>query len=514
MFKYTSPEECGISPKSVKKYVSLLEKYGLSTHSVIMARGDKIFFEQYWEPFNADFTHRLYSVTKSYVAIAIGFLVDEGKVSLDEKIVNYFKNDLPENLFQNVEAQTVRNMLMMSTGFPLSRGNWFADKGDRVRFYFDKSSGNIDTVRDKSKIPGSFFEYDSNGSFILGSLVERVSGKTLVEYLREKLFDKIGVSDTIHCLKCPGGHSWSDSALLSTPLDLLKVARFTLNYGEWNGEQLLSRDYLKEATSSLIDNSSDGLVSFQSFGYGYQIWKTWQDSFFFNGMGCQFAICVPHKDMILIYNGDNQGNALAKSVIIDRFFEEIVDTAADKPLTEDKEAQTDLKEYCKELKLYCLEGKASSDTAALVSGKEYTLENNPMGITKVKFTFDGDRGVFEYTNPRGDKKLPFGMCKNLFTKFPESYSDEVGSHIKDGHEYNAAISAAWREDDLLGIMVQVIDEYFGRLYFSVRFLNDGRIAIQCTKTAEDFFHGYGGYASGQQASACTHTATRTVSEHT
>ena len=514
MFKYATPEQCGVSSKSIKKYVSLLEKYGLSTHNVIMARGDKIFFEQYWEPFNADFTHRLYSVTKSFVAIAVGFLIDEGKLSLDGKIVDYFKDDVPENVIKNVKDQTVRDMLMMSTGFPLSRANWFADKGDRVKFYFNKSSGDINTAGDKSKIPGSFFEYDSNGSFILGALVERISEKTLVEYLREKLFDKIGVSDTIHCLKCPGGHSWSDSALLATPLDLLKVARFTLNYGSWNGEQLLSKEYLKEATSALIDNSADGTVAYNSFGYGYQIWRTWQDSFFFNGMGCQFAICVPHTDMILIYNGDNQGNGNAKNVIIDRFFEEIVDTATDLPLPEDAEAQGELKEYCKGLKLYCLDGKPFSDTASAVSGKEYILENNPMGITKVKFTFDGDGGVFEYTNPRGEKKLPFGMCKNLFVKFPESYSDEVGSHIKDGHEYDAAVSAAWREDNLLGIAVQVIDEYFGRLYFAVRFFPDGKIAIQCVKTAEDFFHGYSGYASGQQASACTHTATRTVCEHT
>ena len=135
MFRYATPEECGVSPKSIKKYVSLLEKYGLSTHDVIMAKGDKIFFEQYWAPFNADFPHRMYSVTKSFVAIAIGFLVQDKKLSLDDKIVDHFKNDVPENVFPNVKAQTVRDMLMMSTGFPGYRGYWFGDKradADRV----------------------------------------------------------------------------------------------------------------------------------------------------------------------------------------------------------------------------------------------------------------------------------------------------------------------------------------------------------------------------------------------
>ena len=499
MFKYTTPESCGISSEHIKKYVSLLEKHGLSTHNVIIARGNDIVFEQYWEPFHAALTHRLYSVTKSFVSIAIGFLLDEGKLSLDDRITDHFKNDTTENLLENVKEQTVRNMLMMSTGFPTARGNWFADKGDRVKFYFNRGSGETDQNREISRIPGAFFEYDSNGSFILGTLVERITGKTLLEYLREKLFDKIGVSDSIRCLKCPGGHSWTDSAILSTPLDLLKVARFTLNYGSWDGQQLLSEKYLKDATSALIDNSADGNVSSQSFGYGYQFWRTWQDSFFFNGMGCQLAVCVPHKDMILIYNGDNQGNALAKSVIIDRFFDEIVDTANDTPLPKNEKAEGELLDYCKGLKLFSASGKAFSKTAALVGGKEYTLGKNPMGLIKVRFTFDGDEGVFEYENARGRKRLPFGLCKNVFTKFPESYSDEIGSHVKEGHEYRSAVSAAWREEDLLGITVQAIDDYFGRLYLAARFLKDGRIALQCTKTAEDFFNGYAGYAEGKEA---------------
>ena len=500
MFKYATPEECGVSSKHVKKYVSLLEKYGLSTHDVIMAKGDRIFFEQYWEPFNASFPHRLYSVTKSFVALAIGFLVQDKKISLDDKIVDYFKNDVPENVFPNVKTQTVRDMLMMSTGFSNSRGHWFSDKSDgadRVKYYFEKSSGEINVDRDKSKLPGVFFEYDSNGSFILCALVERVSGRSLVDFLRERLFDKIGVSDSVRCLTCPGGHSWGDSALICTPLDLLKVARFTLNYGEWNGEQILSREYLTDATSPLIDNSGDGLISYNSFGYGYQIWRTWENSFFFNGMGCQFAVCVPHKDMILIYNGDNQGNAGSKSVILDRFFEEIVDNAQDTPLPADTNSEKELKDYCKELKLFSLSGETVSETAALVNGKTFVLNKNPMKITKVRFTFNGGEGLFEYTKDGEDKKLPFGLGKNVFSVFPEDCSDNVGAFKVKGHYYKCAVSAEWKEKHKLGIAVQVIDDYFGRLYFSVCFKDGETVALSCTKTAEDFFIGYSGYADGR-----------------
>ena len=216
-------------------------------------------------------------------------------------------------------------------------------------------------------------------------------------------------------------------------------------------------------------------------------------------MGCQLAVCVPHKDMILIYNGDNQGNADAKAVIIDRFFDEIVSAAEDSPISANEKAEKELSDYCRELKLHVLDGIQFSETASRVSGRTYILGKNPLGISKVRFTFNGDTGVFEYVNAGGEKALPFGLCKNVFTKFPESYSDDVGAFVKDGHEYGAAVCAAWREENLLGISVQVIDDYFGRLYFAVRFLPDGRIALNVTKSAEDFFNGYAGYADGKEA---------------
>ena len=84
--KYSTPEKCGISTAVLKKYVDHLEKNGLSTHSLIVMRGDNVVLEKYWAPFHRDFNHRMYSSTKSYTAIGIGLLEEEGKISLDEKL--------------------------------------------------------------------------------------------------------------------------------------------------------------------------------------------------------------------------------------------------------------------------------------------------------------------------------------------------------------------------------------------------------------------------------------------
>ena len=490
MFTYEKPEAMGVKSENIRKYVEILDDAELSTHNIIIAKGDKIIYENYYAPFNKNFLHRMYSVTKSFVAIAVGFLVQEGKISLDDKIVDLFPKDITDGANDNMKKQTVRNMLMMSTGFPAENGNWFIRRAkDRVKDYFSNSEG-------YSKIPGSFFEYDSHGSFVLGAMVERISGMELTEYLRSRLFDKIGVSKEAYCLKCPGGYAWGDSALMCTATDLLKVAKFTMNLGNWEGEQILSSEYLTDATSNLIPTHWNSERPSQ-YGYGYLIWKQQQDSFFFNGMGCQFAVCVPHKDMILIYNGDNQGEPAAKSIIIDTFFNLIVNDAQEKSLPDNKDEYDKLMSISKDAKLMYCKGNTFSPTADKINEKTYILDKNIMGIEDIKFTFDKDSGIMSYTNAQGHKELPFGLGKNVFEKFPQGgYSDMCGSERLPDHYYDCAVSAGWLTDSVLYINVQIIDKYFGRLHMYFSFVDDNTICIRMNKIAEDFLDEYNGKARG------------------
>ena len=100
MFTYVSPAEAGVSAKQIQKYIQVLEKHGIETHDMILARGNQIFFEQYWSPLHAGFAHRMYSTTKSYVSIAEGFAIQDGLVALDDRIVDYFPEDVPENVLK------------------------------------------------------------------------------------------------------------------------------------------------------------------------------------------------------------------------------------------------------------------------------------------------------------------------------------------------------------------------------------------------------------------------------
>ena len=115
MFEKISPEQAGVSSFNVAKYISILQKRGVNMHGLLMLKDGKIFCEEYWKPFHKDFCHRMYSQTKSFVGVAIGLLEEEGKLSLDDKIANYFPEKIDGEIQEELKSQTIRDMLTMST---------------------------------------------------------------------------------------------------------------------------------------------------------------------------------------------------------------------------------------------------------------------------------------------------------------------------------------------------------------------------------------------------------------
>ena len=485
---YKKPEECGISSANIEKFIRTLEDRHIFTHNVIIAKGNDIIFEKYWKPFDDKFLHRQYSVTKSIVALAVGFAEQDGLVDLDAPISKYFPKET-ENAVEPIKNQTVREMLMMETA--LIPEHWIRSKcKDRVQFYFDNAS------LENKRPSGTIYRYDSSGSFILCAMIERVTGKKFMDYMREKCFDKIGVSREATCLSCPGGHSWGDSGLLCTAKDMLRMARFTMNMGAWDGEQLLNENYVRVATSKLVDNNVDFIYEHNTFGYGYQIWRTYDNSFFFNGMGAQLAVCVPHKDIIMIYNGDNQGNNFnAKKNIMDAFFDIII--RSEHNISNPDAAQASLLEYTKDLKLGTIVGEVNSSFADKINAKVFRLDKNPMEIKWIQLTFTDDICRFDYENASGKKTLLLGMGKNVFDKFPEEgYSDTVGATYAKGNFYICAACAVWVEEQKLGMHIQAIDKYFGRLSIQFGFKDSSTVGIKMTPAAECFFDEYNGFAAG------------------
>jgi len=490
MFEKITPEEAGVSSFEVAEFIRNLNKRGMQMHSLLMMKGDKLFAEYYWAPFDANFTHRMYSQTKSYTAVAIGLLEEEGKLSLDDPMSKYFteKIDTPQHM--HLQNQTIRQMLTMTTvGAP---GVWFnTDYDDRTWMYFNHNrDGDL-------RCPDTIWEYDSAGSQVLSNLVEKLSGMSTFDYLNEKIFRELGTFKTARMLRVRNGDSWGDSALLCTARDMVSFARFVMNYGTWGDKRLMNERYLREATSALKDNIEYEHSVFQH-GYGYQIWRTEQNGFAFNGMGSQYTVCLPDKDIIFSCTADTQGHPHAQDLILGYFFDLIAENISAEPLPEDPEAYEYLEAETSDLTLYAIQGAPDSSMRASLSGSEYICDENPMGIKSFSFSFseDGKRGELTYVNEQGRKCLPFGINHNVFCKFPElGYSNEIGgARTTDGFTYVAAVSAAWRQEDKLVLDVQIIDKYFGNGLFIFAF-NGDYATVRMKKTAEDFMGKYLGTAN-------------------
>lgn len=483
MFPKVSPESIGLSSRDLQAFLQSLEDNGLVMHSALFLRGQSLFGEFYWNPFDENFCHRMYSQTKSFVGVAIGFLEEERKISLDDPIALYFLDKMDDSIPPFLANQTIRHMLTMTTS--AQAPYWFhtADP-DRTHEYLNAS----DVVRPSNSLWG----YDTHGSQVLASLVERVSGKSLFTYLEEKLFRHLGTFQTASILKTPNGDSWGDSAMLCTGRDMLSFARFVMDGGVWQGKRLLNATYLEAATARQKDNQLSGFAAFHTHGYGYQIWRHPLGGFSFHGMGGQFTFCFPEQDLIFTCTGDNQGYPAAPSLLFDNLRQHVIAKLSD-PLPEDPVAQAALASYGESLQLAVAQGARESSFAAQLSGKKYVCDKNPMGIRSFYFDFQGDRVLWHYENAQGGKTLPLGLGYNLFGPFPQyGYSDGVGGERSDGGFcYHCAASAAWLEEQKLGLRVQIIDRYFGN-FFAVFAFRDHYCAVRMIKCAEDFLQEYEG----------------------
>lgn len=485
MFRTVTPESVGISSRAVTKLIRTLNRRGLATHSLLMLRGSDIFAEYYWKPFHAGFCHRQYSQTKSFVSVAIGLLEEDGKLCLDDTIASYFPEKIENPLPPYLQQLTIRQMLTMETCSKVP--NWFKHTDpDRTHLYFNENIAPIPA--------GMRFKYDSPASQVLSSLVEKLSGKRLFDFLNDRIFCHLDAFHTATILKTPNGDSFGDSAMVCTARDMAAFGRFVMNYGTWNGQRLMNEAYLRAATARQVDNHETGFDDSQSYGYGYQFWRCPENGFLFNGMGCQLTYCFPERDLIVVINADNQGFSSAKDLIFAAIADLILDELQDSPLPEDPKAYADALAIGQTLELVCMSGETQSPFVRELNGKTYLCEDNETGITQFSFTFDEEgNGLWRYTNAQGEKELPFGMGKNVFGKFPQlGYSDlYCRVPTTNGFRYDCAASAAWGEPRKLLLRVQVIDRYFGN-FFAVFSFRDDVATVTMSKTAEAFFNEYQG----------------------
>lgn len=235
-----------------------------------------------------------FSVSKSFVSAGIGIAEAEGLIDLDEKICDAFEEYVPENASKNLLETKLRHMLTMTTG--LKEPLFFADNPDRYRVK-DWIAHFFNAEFDHA--PGERFLYSNFNTYILSCLVEKRAGVNLLEYLRYRLFEPLGIGNPDWTL-CPKGHVHAANGLYLNIDELGNFGEMLLHYGEYNGKRLVPEKYLREASVKHIESTGDFGSECLNYGYGYQFWMTpIPDTFLCYGNYGQFCLVIPQKDAVI-----------------------------------------------------------------------------------------------------------------------------------------------------------------------------------------------------------------------
>lgn len=313
----TFPEATGISASCIMDALREIDARGISMHSFLFCKDNCLVAEGYYAPVKKNDLHRMFSVTKSFVSIAIGFLQEEGRLSLDDSIVKFFPEYVPNTSEAHpwLLATTIRDMLSMRSCHASTTYDKFSSKTDWVKSFF--------TVAPTHK-PGTVFHYDTSSSHTLCALVEKLTGMKMLDYLRNKVLNEIGFSKEAYCLTDGFGVSMGGSGLMATSRDLMLFALLILNNGKLNGKQYISADYIKESTSFQTATCVTGPVPSESQGYGLQFWIGEHGSIVCYGMGGQLAILLPEYNTAIVTTADTQGYQGGNQVIYDAIFRHIL----------------------------------------------------------------------------------------------------------------------------------------------------------------------------------------------
>ncbi len=482
---------------AIVSFLDKLEEEGILLHGFGMLEEGKLLAEGYWAPYQADTLHRMYSVGKSFVSLAIGLLQEEGKLALEDFVCQYFPDKCPKNgAHRWLEGMTIKQMLTMTTCH--SKTTYKQYDGDWVESFFRVEPSNL---------PGAVFSYDTSSTHVLSALVERLSGRKLMEYLRERCFDKIGVSKEAYFLPDPYGVSQGGSGLNCTLRDMLAVAELVMNEGVYKGEQLIPAEYIRQAVSCQVSTRHQTAYD-EQFGYGYQIWRGRHDSFYFYGIGGQLAVCLPGEKFILVTMGNTLENKNGIKNIFDAFYDKIFPWIKDgSHFSEPKEREVgNCPELDVRLSRLTLTAKLlkteRTHMEAFLQGKfswigqRYEFNDNKLGISALRVACDREegKGVLYLEKDRRESKLLFGMDTYLRQKFPwpEDWTQWMREYCK---ETECCCQGILESENELFLRCYILGPEMANVTIVISFVAQG-ITVKMQKGIDNGLKRFEGVASG------------------
>lgn len=449
----STPEKEGVSGKAILDFVNAVEQSKNEFHSFMLLRHGKVIAESWWNPYRPDLKHTMYSCSKSFTATAIGFCVAEKRLTVNAKVIAFFPNDLPDTVSANLATMEIKDLLSMSAGqepepnyVPARDTNW-------VRGFL---------AAPVVHQPGTKFLYNSMATYMLSAIVTKVTGLPVIDYLRPRLFDPLGITD-IDWETDPRGVNTGGWGLRIRTEDLAKFGQLFLQKGNWKGTQILPASWIEEAsTKKIMQNpnaTAEQLASNDWMqGYCYQMWRCRNNAYRGDGAFGQYIIVMPDQDAVISITSETTNMQDELNLIFKHLLPALQEGGA--PVSE-KTAASDLKKKLASLALPAPKKITDSFYIPVTSGKSvFKKSGDQAGFKSVTFDFGKKSCVVTFATDSAEYPIDFGASswKSGKTKKKGAYLVARAKNNLEGlPPFAVAASYRWLDAKTLELTLRYIE---------------------------------------------------------
>ena len=445
-----TPERHGVSSAGLLSLVDSLDRLE-HVHGLMVLRHGHVLAEGWWTPYDASTPHELYSLSKSFTSTAVGLAVADGKVSVDDPVLKHFPGEAPGDAPANLKVMRVRDLLTMSTGHQ-AEPPMTPDK---------MTAGSFLSAPVPFK-PGTHFLYNTPATFMQSALVQKVTGKTVHEYLKARLLGPLGIEGSTWDSNVEGVSLGGYGLRLRTE-DVARFGQLLLRGGRApSGRALVPAAWVEAASARQVSNGSNPRSDWEQ-GYGYQFWRCQHGAYRGDGAFGQFCIVLPSQDMVVAVTaglGDMQA-------VLDRVWENVLPAVG----RQAARARNALRERLGGLSIKPVQGARTSPRAMAVLGRTFELEPNDAGWQSVRLEERASGGWDLSWVVRGkETRVPCGH--GVWAKGDGVLGLSPRGGLGPLGKEPLATSGGWTSDDTFSATVHVCSTPF-RALITVRAEGDG-----------------------------------------
>ncbi len=454
---HSLPEQEGIASLAIQQFAEAADKSINAPHSFILMRHGKIIADAWWNPYRPGLRRALYSNTKTFTSTAIGFAIQENLLALTDKVISFFPDQVPANPSLKLQHLTIKDVLIMADGQYPDPTPKIATDSNWVKAFLTTP-----VIYE----PGSRFFYNSLGSCMLSAIIQKVTGKTLMDYLTPRLFNPLNIEGMDWEQDTKGTNTGGWGLRIKTE-DMAKFGQLWLNKGKWQGRQVLPSGWSDEASAGKILEDSSATQAQKDAsdwlqGYGYQIWRCRHNSYMANGSYGQLTVVMPDQDAVLAITAETNDTQDELNLI----WNYLLPAFTNAPLPDNKPAQANLYTRLKSLGVP-LAPKNNIVPAQNPNGKTFAFGGNTGGFNSITFSVKTDTCSVNLITSKGAYPLSFGEGKWI-----EGSTGKTGPSLTEAALENTAFlypakitgSYTWKDSVTLQLVLRYLETPHAETY--------------------------------------------------